>query len=661
MYCYECMNEIMDGSKHCNYCGKSTESHVHPHHLKPGTILHNQYLVGNSIGEGGFGITYVGKDLSLDMKIAIKEYYPSGYANRNNTVSNNVTLNYQNEGAYFKNGVENFLREAKSIAKFHNERGIVDVRAFFEENDTAYIIMEYLEGENLSDKIRSGKKYEASEIFRLFLPMMNTLEKMHRENIIHRDISPENIRIKPNGELMLMDFGSARYYSGMEKKTMSVQFKPGYAPFEQYNKNGNQGPWTDVYGLCATIYKCITGVTPVDSLERSQNDALELPSSLGAKISEPLEKVLMYGMAIYPENRCPDMRELKSITEEALDNGTPSFTKTGADIPPVAVFSTKAADEKYQTMFADRTYGDTNLYSSANERDFQNNQRDFRNNQRDFQNYDRPRNMYDDPRDSYNDMRRYPQKKSNGGLIALVIILSALLVVGIAALLFFILGGAGGCDKKDNEPTNAAVTTYPSPTDPDPNDDSLTVPSVIGLDSKTAYNALTDMGLKYTPEFEYSDTVPEGYVIKQTPTAGTNAVKGDTVKLIVSNGAKKSDDSGSSSESESSRESSRESSESSYMVADYDPFDTFGLGASYHYISRSDIEGMSLDEIQLAINEIYARHGYEFTEEPYASHFNAIPQYHPDHNKMTITEKRINKYEDANLKIMGAYRNSLDN
>ena len=252
------MNEIMDGSRHCSFCGKSTEPHVHPHHLKPGTILHNQYLVGNSIGEGGFGITYVGKDLSLDMKIAIKEYYPSGYANRNNTVSNKVTLNYQNEGEYFQNGVEHFLREAKSIAKFHNEIGIVDVRAFFEENDTAYIIMEYLEGENLSDKIRSGEKFEASEIFKLFLPMMNTLDKMHRENIIHRDITPENVRILPDGTLILMDFGSARYYSGMEKKTMSVQFKPGYAPFEQYNKNGNQGPWTDVYGLCATIYKCIT-------------------------------------------------------------------------------------------------------------------------------------------------------------------------------------------------------------------------------------------------------------------------------------------------------------------------------------------------------------------------------------------------------------------
>ena len=233
MYCYECMKEIKDGSKFCYYCGKSTQCEEQPHLLKPGTILHNQYLVGNPIGEGGFGITYVGLDLNLDMKIAIKEFYPVGFANRNNSVSNNVTLNYENEGEYFRTGVERFLQEAKSIAKFHNERGIVDVRAFFEENDTAYIIMEYLEGENLSQKLKRDGKFEAEDIFKMFLPMMNTLDKMHHENIIHRDISPDNVRILPDNTLMLMDFGSARYYTGMEKKTMSVQFKPGYAPFEQ--------------------------------------------------------------------------------------------------------------------------------------------------------------------------------------------------------------------------------------------------------------------------------------------------------------------------------------------------------------------------------------------------------------------------------------------
>ena len=366
MYCYECMKEIKDGSKFCYYCGKSTQSDVQPNLLKPGTILHNQYLVGNVIGEGGFGITYVGLDLSLDMKIAIKEFYPAGFANRNNTVSNNVTLNYENEGEYFRTGVERFLREAKSIAKFHNEKGIVDVRAFFEENDTAYIIMEYLEGENLSQKLKRDGKFEAEDIFTMFLPMMNTLDKMHQENIIHRDITPDNIRILPDNTLMLMDFGSARYYTGMEKKTMSVQFKPGYAPIEQYNKNGDQGPWTDVYGLCATIYKCVTGVTPVDSYERGQNDTLQKPSELGVHIHESLENIIMYGMAIRPENRCQSMSELLKITADAIN----SLNASAGSAPAAAVgiYSANAADDEYKTMFADRTYGDSYVNNSGSEK-----------------------------------------------------------------------------------------------------------------------------------------------------------------------------------------------------------------------------------------------------------------------------------------------------
>ena len=109
MYCYNCMCKNPDDAKICMKCGKKMIADDHPHHLKPGTILDNKYLVGNAIGEGGFGITYVGLDLTLDMKIAIKEFYPSGYANRNNTVSNNVTLNFQNEGEYFKTGRESFL------------------------------------------------------------------------------------------------------------------------------------------------------------------------------------------------------------------------------------------------------------------------------------------------------------------------------------------------------------------------------------------------------------------------------------------------------------------------------------------------------------------------------------------------------------------------
>ena len=135
MYCYHCMNQLEDGTLYCPYCGKSTIPEDIPHHLVPGTVLQNKYLVGHSIGEGGFGITYVGLDLNLKLKIAIKEFYPNGYANRNNKVTNKITINFQKEGEYFLNGKEQFLREAQSLAKFSKENGIVNVRDFFTEND----------------------------------------------------------------------------------------------------------------------------------------------------------------------------------------------------------------------------------------------------------------------------------------------------------------------------------------------------------------------------------------------------------------------------------------------------------------------------------------------------------------------------------------------
>ena len=271
------MKEIASGSaqvKFCPYCGKNPNKENPPNHLPIGTELHNKYIVGNSIGEGGFGITYIGYDKTLDLRIAIKEFFPSGYANRNNTVSKNVTLNKGELSDYFNHGKESFMREAKNIAMFSSEDGIVDVRDYFTENETAYIVMEYLEGETLNDYVHKHGKFSASELFELFIPVMHSLEKMHNEGIIHR-------------------FGSARYFSSVEQKTMSIMLKPGYAPYEQYSTNGHQGPWTDVYGMCATIYKCITGVTPPDSLDRCQTDTIQKPSALNALISPGLEDVLI--------------------------------------------------------------------------------------------------------------------------------------------------------------------------------------------------------------------------------------------------------------------------------------------------------------------------------------------------------------------------------
>ena len=316
-YCYSCMNEIDGG--YCPHCNKENVADSVVYRLKPGTILNKKILVGNSIGEGGFGITYIGRDLTLDRRVAVKEYFPNGYVNRNNNVSQLVSATTDQQVSFFQKGLQNFLEEARKIAKLTNVSGIVDVREYFEENGTAYIIMEYLDGINLSVFLRQNGVFKAETIFQLMLPITYSLQKMHEEGIIHRDISPDNIMYLTDGTLKLTDFGSARYFSNAQKE-MSVVVKQGYAPEEQYSKNGDQGPWTDVYGLCATMYKCITGKTPVDAVDRIKQDTLIPPRELGVPIPEPMQITLMYGLAVFKNDRCKSMQELSYLMEKALAN-----------------------------------------------------------------------------------------------------------------------------------------------------------------------------------------------------------------------------------------------------------------------------------------------------------------------------------------------------
>ena len=518
MKCNHCMKELADGAKFCPYCGKPPAEENPPHHLPIGAGLNNRYIVGNSIGEGGFGITYIGYDTNLDMPVAIKEFYPAGYANRNQTLSNAVTLNYTNQGEYFKNGKENFLREAKNIAKFSSEDGIVDVRDYFTENETAYIVMEYLDGEPLNRYLDKHGKLSAAEAFELFLPLMRSLEKIHSAGIIHRDITPDNIMMLKNGNIKLMDFGSARYFSSVEQKTMSIMLKPGYAPYEQYSVKGNQGPWTDVYGLCATMYKCITGITPPDSLDRCQEDTLQKPSAVGAAITPALENVLMYGLAIYHDNRCQSMGELIKITGQALNNEHVSFPDAGN----AAVSRVKAEDDKYKTMFAED-------YSAGNTQNFVPRAPQQPNNPPNAQWNQPPVPM------------PAPQKKTSPALIAALIAATVIVVAAVGVFTFMMIRSDKSDDSqsdKGNAATSASentsggqdITATPMTEAP------VTVTNVKGKKRADAEKALKAQGLTVTVTEEYSDTVKKGYVVSQTPEANQKTDKGGAVTLYVSKG-----------------------------------------------------------------------------------------------------------------------------
>lgn len=280
------------------------------HLLKASTILQERYIIEDFIGEGGFGITYVGKDLKLDMKVAIKEYYPFGYAFRDISISPTMTILSQKQEEFIKKGKQNFLNESKILAKFNNEPGIVSVKDFFEENETAYIVMEYLEGQNLYEYLQEHTITE-KEILDLFHPILDSLEKIHEAGIIHRDISPDNIMRLKDGRLKLMDFGAARLSDYTGQESVSIVLKSGYAPEEQYRPNAKLGAWTDIYALCATIYYCITKKKPIDALSRLHKSEMKFPSKLGFPISKQMEKVLKKGLSVKQENRYETIDELK--------------------------------------------------------------------------------------------------------------------------------------------------------------------------------------------------------------------------------------------------------------------------------------------------------------------------------------------------------------
>lgn len=309
-YCNHCMAQLEFAGRECPVCGKENTGTVPAHHLLPGTILNGKFYVGEALGEGGFGITYIGRDIKLDMKVAIKEFYPNGYVNRSNTISPQVNDSVtEGRRDFFEKGRERFLKEARILAKFSGEPGVVDVRDFFEENNTAYIIMEFLDGVDLKTYLKKNGTLTPEHTIQLLMPVMNSLKKVHAQGLVHRDISPDNIMIIGD-KVKLLDFGAARTVSAAANKSLSVMLKPGYAPEEQYRSKGDQGPWTDIYALCATMYKCITGITPDDATQRVFSDEVKTPSALNVVIKPEIERAIMRGMSVHQTDRYQCIEDL---------------------------------------------------------------------------------------------------------------------------------------------------------------------------------------------------------------------------------------------------------------------------------------------------------------------------------------------------------------
>ena len=279
------------------------------HCLRKGTRLIGHYTIEGVLGQGGFGITYLGIDELHEKKVAIKEFFPQGIVTRNIEYQDTVTVTFVGEKDNYEKGKERFLKEARTMAKFSKDEGIVKALDFFEINNTAYIVMEYLEGITLKQYLRENQRIAPEDLIELLVPLIESLDEIHSQGMIHRDISPDNIMVLPDGRIKLMDFGAARDYTKFGEKTLSIVLKPGYAPPEQYQTHGIQGPWTDIYALCATMYKCITGENPPDAIERVMDDSLKKISEFGIVIPPQEEAAIIKGMSVSAKDRYQDIKD----------------------------------------------------------------------------------------------------------------------------------------------------------------------------------------------------------------------------------------------------------------------------------------------------------------------------------------------------------------
>ena len=311
--------------------------------LPCGIELGNAYTLGRVLGQGGFGITYIARDNANGMRVAIKEYFPDSMATR--TAQRTVSAHTGERGEGFAYGKQCFLEEAKTLAAFIGNPSIVRVYRYFEENGTAYFVMEYVEGVSFRDFLRSrGGKISFEEAKRYLVPVMDALAVVHSKGIVHRDVSPDNIILTKDGQIKLIDFGAARYSIGDMSRSLDVVLKHGYAPREQYSRHGRQGPFTDVYSLAATFYRAITGVIPQDSIDRMDNDMLITPCYFCPDLTPQGEFALFKALAVQPSNRFQSTLQFKDCLLSVMPTPPAQFRPAPANYRPPLTTSERPAD-----------------------------------------------------------------------------------------------------------------------------------------------------------------------------------------------------------------------------------------------------------------------------------------------------------------------------
>ena len=312
--CVGCMKPLTAEGR-CAYCGLQQDKYRPiPRCLRPGMCLRDRYVLGRVLGEGSFGISYIAWDCLLDTVVAIKEYFPASLVSRHiseEEEDTNVYIYEKRESQKYQESLKKYLGEAKSLSAYYDLDGIVSVRDFFYANNTAYIVMGYVDGISVKEYVEKNGPIEGEKFLRMLEPVIQSLAKVHQTGVLHRDISPDNMLLTRDEKLVLIDFGAARKENINMTRSMTVVFKRGFSPEEQYRTRGQQGAWTDVYALCATAYYALTGKAPDESIQRVlEDDMPSLTEMTDVDLPMQQKRAFMKGMTVDFHHRYQTMDEL---------------------------------------------------------------------------------------------------------------------------------------------------------------------------------------------------------------------------------------------------------------------------------------------------------------------------------------------------------------
>ena len=317
--CFQCMEE----TRHypCPHCGYDPGAQsAFSYALRPGTILNGKYAVGTVLGQGGFGITYVGWDLALENKVAVKEYFPSAQVTR--SLSTSGTLQWYNtESARVarESGKEMFLKEARKMSRVSEIPQVVRVRDLFQQNETAYIVMDFIEGKTLKDHLKKTGPLSWERAREIFLPAIEAMKRVHKAGLIHRDLSPDNLMLQPDGTVKILDLGAAKDLNINTGASSMQVAKGGFSPLEQYTQQGGSGTWTDVYAMAATIYYTLTGAVPTAAVDRIVKDTLRWDLPQLTALPEHVLTALQKAMVLQPDGRTRTMAEFAAQLTQTVN------------------------------------------------------------------------------------------------------------------------------------------------------------------------------------------------------------------------------------------------------------------------------------------------------------------------------------------------------